>query len=213
MILMHPLTRAEINAKNAQSSTGPRTPEGKAISSQNAVKHGLTASAPFVLPEEQDEYSQFRKSLRLQSEPNGPIEDELFEQMLHASWKMRRIRILEAKVESRAGGEALLDPKLESDLANLARHQARAERTFHRALSELKRLQTERMHRRHAPDDFIHTISPLAASGRVIKQTHLKWNRPGSAPPVGLQDVLAELFGVEKLAKEAAKSASEVPAQ
>src|SRR5438105_14656593 len=36
--------RQSANAANAQLSTGPRTEEGKARSSQNARSHGLTAS-------------------------------------------------------------------------------------------------------------------------------------------------------------------------
>jgi hypothetical protein len=38
-------TQAQIlaNRRNAQKSTGPRTEKGKAVVSQNAVKHGLLA--------------------------------------------------------------------------------------------------------------------------------------------------------------------------
>ena len=38
-----PEQRTAINRQNAQMSTGPRTPEGKAKSRTNALKHGLTA--------------------------------------------------------------------------------------------------------------------------------------------------------------------------
>src|SRR4051812_33616331 len=43
--------RAAISRANARKSTGPKTPEGKARSSKNALKHGLRAEA-FALPNE-----------------------------------------------------------------------------------------------------------------------------------------------------------------
>jgi len=207
---MKPLSRAEINVQNAQHSTGPRTPEGKAASSKNAIKHGLTASTPFVLPEEQDDFERLTKSLWHESEPTGPIEDELFQQMLHAAWKMRRIRILEAKLESQAGGEALLDANLDSDLTRLARHYARAERTFHRSLNQLKQMQTERNSRRHSREPWIETISPLAASAKVIKQSQLKWEKSPPRRPGTVSEVLADLFLAEKLDGVTEKSKAEV---
>ena len=39
------------NRRNAQKSTGPRTPQGRAASRLNALKHGLTA-CHLVLPTE-----------------------------------------------------------------------------------------------------------------------------------------------------------------
>ena len=43
-------TPSQINANqvNAQQSTGPRSPEGKARVAQNALRHGLTARHLFL---------------------------------------------------------------------------------------------------------------------------------------------------------------------
>ena len=53
-------TRRQIKAfrKNAKHSTGPRTPEGKARSSQNARKHGLFARDTLLPDENPEEFLQ-----------------------------------------------------------------------------------------------------------------------------------------------------------
>ncbi len=45
------------NRRNAQKSTGPRTPQGKAAVSQNAVKHGLLAAHVVITSESQADTS------------------------------------------------------------------------------------------------------------------------------------------------------------
>ena len=46
------------NRQNAKKSTGPRTPEGKARSSQNALKHGLLARDAVMADEDPAEYDR-----------------------------------------------------------------------------------------------------------------------------------------------------------
>ena len=58
--------RVEANRKNAQLSTGPKTPEGKAICRQNALKHGLTGEG-IVVPDEDREVIS-RRFGRLEAE-------------------------------------------------------------------------------------------------------------------------------------------------
>ena len=48
--------RQTANAANALLSTGPRTNEGKARSSQNARQHGLTAAQVVIAAEDRDEF-------------------------------------------------------------------------------------------------------------------------------------------------------------
>jgi len=203
---MNPLSRAEINRQNAQNSTGPRTPEGKAASSQNATKHGLNAAGPFVQPGEEAEFESLKHDLWSECQPEGALENQLFQEILHASWKLRRVRILEPQLESIAGGDALLDEKLDSDLSRLARHRARAERTFHRSLNQLRHLQTERMCRWHMPEDQADLVSPLADSSKLAKQSHVKWPKQPSRSPGSLLSVFKDVLCNENRQNEPSSS-------
>jgi hypothetical protein len=61
--------RAEASRRNGARSRGPRTPEGKARSSQNALKHGIRAQKFLVLPDE--DAAESRRSRRRLVEETG----------------------------------------------------------------------------------------------------------------------------------------------
>ncbi len=87
------------NRENAQFSTGPTTPEGKAVSSRNALSDGLyDQSEDPVLPWENRERFERLKAAML--ERLAPADEE---EMLHAlnyinaTWRLYRIQTLERR--------------------------------------------------------------------------------------------------------------------
>ena len=94
----------EANRANAQKSTGPKTPEGKATVAQNAVKHGLLARTAVLHGEDWEEYTCFREELLDELYADGVMEDELADRVVHLSWRLRR-----AALSQNAVFEALYD--------------------------------------------------------------------------------------------------------
>ncbi len=92
-------TEAQINAnrENAEKSTGPRTAEGKAVVSQNAVKHGLFADATVVNGESQAEYDLCRDTFLAEIRPVGAIESMLVERFVSLSWRLRRAERMQSE--------------------------------------------------------------------------------------------------------------------
>jgi len=84
------------NRRNARRSTGPKTPEGKAAASRNAVKHGLSSSRTIVLPgENRQEFEEHLDAFRSECQPQGPLEQSLVFQVAAAECRLRRICRLE----------------------------------------------------------------------------------------------------------------------
>jgi len=134
--------RLAANAANAQHSTGPRTPEGQARSSQNARTHGLTARDLIVAENEREEFDEFLSSYQADVKPNGAIQQTLFDELLGAAWNLRRVRRMEAALcRTTSYDDLAQNEELQKKLDRLARHKCRIERTFHRSLKELKALQ------------------------------------------------------------------------
>src|SRR5262245_47504261 len=91
-----PIDRAAINRRNASRSTGPRTPEGKARSRFNALKHGLSAAIPVLPGEDPDAFRRRREAWAAALDPGDVVERFLAEQAATASWKIERADRLEA---------------------------------------------------------------------------------------------------------------------
>src|SRR6202050_4170546 len=91
-------TEAQINANrlNAQKSTGPNTPEGKAASSLNALKSGIHAHTQIIPGEDPAELEALAKEFHLHFHPADPNQLSLVDALVDAEWTQRRLRRIEA---------------------------------------------------------------------------------------------------------------------
>jgi hypothetical protein len=155
------------NRANTQLSTGPRTPDGKARSSRNALKHGLLSGQILLSHENADELDALRENLCADLRPVGALEELLVERIVSSAWSLRRaVRAERALImwneqvrmqsepeyygngRTRKSGqpdygrefEMLTDHRLES----IQRYETTKERQMYRALHEFQRLQAAR---------------------------------------------------------------------
>ena len=147
-------TRAAVNRANAQKSTGPKTEQGKAASSQNSFKHGLYSKAVIIPGEDPAKFEALRAELTAEHRPVGVTEELLVDEIAQHYWRMKRYRSLEAQMYKAQGVNA--DGGVALDTANLVqcidlglftsiqRALNSAERSFYRALKTLREMQKAR---------------------------------------------------------------------
>ena len=161
------------NAANAQLSTGPRTEKGKARSSQNARKHGLTAKTLLIGDDAREEFEEMLAQYQAEIQPEGPIEQCLFEELVASAWNLRRIHRMEAALISQTAGllDLLDNQDIQQKLDRLARHHTRIERTFHRSLRELKALHTDAAIAATLLRESLENAPPLASATQIAKRS------------------------------------------
>ena len=148
-------TEAQIaaNRRNAQSSTGPRTVEGKARVSRNAALFGIYSTGDVVRPEEEPIYHLFCEGFQRDLAPEGAMETTLAAEIVHAAWRLRRCTEAESAIEIQSDAQNSID-----------RARTQALRHFQRATAELRRIQTERQIRNETvPEDFDASTLGLAS--------------------------------------------------
>jgi hypothetical protein len=206
---------AQLNANrlNAQRSTGPRTEAGKAASRFNALTYGLEARSRVVPGEDPAQLESLAAAYHGQFNPVGPLEDFLVETIVQADWNRRRYTRVEAQLYRAlmAAAQRRLDAPADPDpLSELAavfgddvtgakilqsafRQLASAERSYFRALTELRRAQKERRAEERAEEAEVEaspavTLPPprpqaLAASAAATQPAPIGFVLPN--PPQG----------------------------
>jgi hypothetical protein len=82
------------NRRNAPRSIRPRTTQGKAVSKQNAFKHGILSKDvlvdSLVFKESETEFTELHRRFHEDLQPEGVVEEMLVDQIVTAHWRMRR---------------------------------------------------------------------------------------------------------------------------
>ncbi len=163
--------RLEANRQNALKSTGPRTPEGKAKSAQNATTHGLSnplSKSHLLHSEDETQFQTVFAEYVATYRPQHRDEYDLLTEAVYAKWRQQRLWLGETgQIElSIARHESALLKELPraDEAAHLAngiahsadllrlyqRYNAQLHRQYLRCLAELRSLQADRL---PLPDD------------------------------------------------------------
>lgn len=166
------------NRENATKSTGPKTPDGKARSSKNSLKHGFNTKEFIILEGQQEEFETLERRLRKESLPLTHFNKETFNNLLHAAWNLRRVRKLQAELFD-GETDPLADESLDRKVDRYARYEARFERSYYRALGELRRQMTDCVNRNTIPDVVTQTCPDLLDVQKVhnAKRSQREWPR------------------------------------
>ena len=80
------------NQTNAQHSTGPATPAGKAVSSRNHLNHGFRSATVLLPGDDPAEYAALLTELTDHFSPTDISETRFVREMADAEWRLRHVR-------------------------------------------------------------------------------------------------------------------------
>ena len=162
----HQASEAQLaaNRANSQSSTGPKTEQGKLASSHNALKTGLTGRTIVLPTDDVAAYQSLVALINRKFNPANEIEQHLTQTIADTEWRLLRIPTLESGFYALGRHELAADcahepdPQLraamleahifrtyQKDLRNLALQERRLRNQLRQDIAELRRLQQERL--------------------------------------------------------------------
>jgi len=196
------------NQKNAQLSTGPTSSVGKAKSSLNAVKTGLTGLTVLLPGDDAALYSDHLSQFFQRHEPKGEEELSLVQSLADTEWRLLRIPSLEFGVyavgqlefaelftnEEEAVRKHLIQAKVflvyQRQLNNLSIQEGRLRRQIEKDAAALHKLQEDRK---------VQARMRLTKTAREYIQVVHEGRQDTFDPPIGFE------FSLEQIEVEAMK--------
>lgn len=172
-----PSNRAQINRRNAQFSTGPTTPEGKAASSRNSLKHGLAGGQLIIPGEDLNDFEALLDTLLNEHQPATATEHLFIKDMAQSHWLTQRAIRLQNDCFTPEGVN-------EKQLALFLRYQTTHHRAFYKALANLLASKKARL---KTAAGFVsqNRIAPQPANGFVSRASaEISVEAPLSSQPI-----------------------------
>jgi hypothetical protein len=205
--------RLTANRANALHSTGPRTDQGKAVASLNAVKTGLTGRTVLLATEDAAEYERYLAAFHDEYQPVGLRECELVQSIADTFWRVARIPSLEMAIFAKgriefaglfeehelAARPLLMDAHTflvyEKPIRNLQLQEARLVRRREKETAELRKLQAERIQKKDlraaAPANGFEfataDFQPYPLPARAVSATQQAISNVASGPRIAHQ--------------------------
>src|SRR5260370_42209167 len=82
--------RSEAARQNGAKSNAPKTPGGKATSSMNALRHGMTAKGILLTNENPEAFHKLAEAYYEKFQPADDVERDLVDDMVISKWRQRR---------------------------------------------------------------------------------------------------------------------------
>ncbi len=145
------------NKQNAQHSTGATTPEGRAASSLNALRHGMCSMKALLPSDNAQAYEDFVASHFARHSPSTDEESELVQIIANNSWRLLKVTPEEQAIIEY--GRSQSDPNLFAEEKNPARRAALIEASINAAVE--KRLHNLRLHERRIRKQLTEDLARL----------------------------------------------------
>lgn len=149
--------------ENNPNKGGPNTPEGKAVSKLNALKHGILSQEVLIEGEDNNTLQSVSEALIAEFKPVGPIEEMLVDRIISSLWRLRRsinaekntmewyknddfmLAGLDGTFDEKQGARSKVKKMITNEgIETILRYETTIERSLLKALHELERIQARR---------------------------------------------------------------------